>query len=318
MLNSIKYNLKQVVLVGDTIINGINRLDIKQLRILQLLLQERKVSKVANLMGLTQQAISEQLKKLRNTFDDEMFIRTSNGVIPTQFAENMEHKLNKILSDIDSLISPENFDPKSLSGVLQISTSDYALVTVFPILIKIINAEAPNLKIIIRDFESDNLHQLMVTGELDLIITFPEFIPDNYPSMLLFKEHHVCVTGINSTLEDKIYNLSEIAEMPQVIVSPSRANLKGSHDAWFESKGFKRNVIMSIPSFSSAPNIIEASNTIGFLPSRLLPNSKVVPVKISESPPSFDVIASWHPRSQNNPLHKWLLNILKENFCKNS
>ncbi len=296
--------------------SGINRLDIKQLRILQLLLQERNLSKVANLMGLTQQAISEQLKKLRNTFDDEMFIRTSNGVIPTQVAENMEHKLNQILSDIDNLISPENFIPSSLTGVLQISTSDYALVTIFPILIKIINTEAPNLKVVIRDFESDNLHQLMVTGELDLVITFPEFIPDNYPNMLLFEEHHVCVTGVNSKFRGKEYDLKEIADMPQVIVSPSRANLKGSHDAWFERKGFKRNVIMSVPSFSSAPDIIEASNTIGFLPSRLLPHPKVVPVQISENPPSFNVIAAWHPRSQNNPLHKWLLSILNDNFVK--
>ena len=200
--------------------SGINRLDIKQLRILQLLLQERNLSRVANLMGLTQQAISEQLKKLRHTFDDEMFIRTSNGVIPTQIVENMEDKLNQILSDIDNLISPENFDPASLTGVLQICSSDYALVTVF--------------------------------GELDLVITFPKFIPDNYPSMLLFEEHHVCVTGVNSRFKGRKYGLKEISEMPQVIVSPSRANLKGSHDVWFEKKGFKRNVIMSVPSFSSA------------------------------------------------------------------
>ena len=156
----------------------------------------------------------------------------------------------------------------------------------------------------------------MVTGELDLVITFPEFIPDNYPNMLLFEEHHVCVTGVNSKFRGKEYDLKEIADMPQVIVSPSRANLKGSHDAWFERKGFKRNVIMSVPSFSSAPDIIEASNTIGFLPSRLLPHPKVVPVQISENPPSFNVIAAWHPRSQNNPLHKWLLNILNDNFVK--
>ena len=110
--------------------SGINRLDIKQLRVLQLLLQERNLSKVANLMGLTQQAISEQLKKLRNTFDDEMFIRTNSGVIPTQVAEKMAHKVNQILSDIDNLISGEQFNPSILSGVLQISSSDYALITV--------------------------------------------------------------------------------------------------------------------------------------------------------------------------------------------
>jgi len=303
-------------MVTDTNMSGINRLDIKQLRVLQLLLQERNLSKVANIMGLTQQAISEQLKKLRSTFNDEMFIRTNNGVIPTRIAESMEHKVNDIISDINKLIEGESFTPSELAGVLKISTSDYALVTVIPKFLKRINAQAPNLKIIIRDFESDNLHQLMVTGELDLVFTFPEFIPDNYPHMLLFEDYHVCVTGKNSNFKGKKYNLSEIAKMPQVIVSPSRPNLKGSHDSWFEKKGFKRNIIMSVPSFSSAAGILEATNTIGFLPFRLLPDARVVPIEIAENTPKFDVIVGWHQRSNNNPLHNWLLDVLKDIFVQ--
>jgi DNA-binding transcriptional LysR family regulator len=314
MLNSLQYKKKQYKLVGDTNISGINRLDIKQLRILQLLLQERNLSKVANLLGLTQQAISEQLKKLRNTFDDELFIRTSNGVTPTHVAEEMEHKVNNILADIDNLISGDHFTPAELSGVLQISASDYALVTILPMLLKQVNKQAPNLKVIIRDFESDNLHQLMVTGELDLVFTFPEFIPQDYPNMRLFEDHHVCVTGKNSIYRDKKYSLKEIAQLPQIVISPSRPNLKGSHDSWFAKKDLKRNILMSVPSFSSASTIIEATNTIAFLPARLLPDPRLVAIEIEQSPPSFDVIVAWHKRSEKNPLHRWLLNILDDIF----
>mgnify|MGYP002700340982 FL=1 len=294
--------------------SGINRLDIKQLRVLQLLLQERNLSKVANLMGLTQQAISEQLKKLRNTFDDEMFIRTNSGVIPTQVAEKMAHKVNQILSDIDNLISGEQFNPSILSGVLQISSSDYALITVLPMLLKQVNELAPNLKVIIRDFESDNLDKLMVTGELDLVFTFPEFIPEHYPNKRLFEERHICVTGKKSIYRDKKYSLKEVAQLPQIIISPSRPNLKGSHDSWFAKKGLKRNILMSVPSFSAAASIIAATNTIAFLPARLLPESKLVTIEIAESPPKFDVIVAWHPRSTNNPLHQWLLSLLNNIF----
>lgn len=294
--------------------SGINRLDIKQLRILQLLLQERNLSKVANMLGLTQQAISEQLKKLRHTFSDEMFIRTSNGVIPTQVAENMEDKINNILFDIDNLISGEKFNPAELSGTLQISSSDYALITVLPLFLKQVNEQAPNLKVIIRDFESDNLNQLMVTGELDLVFTFPEFIPENYPNKLLFKDHHICVTAKNSIYDDKKYSLKEISQLPQIIISPSRPNLKGSHDAWFAKKGLKRNILMSIPSFSAAPTIIESTNSIAFLPARLLPIPKLIAIELEENPPSFNIIVAWHPRSKNNPLHCWLLTILDEIF----
>ena len=267
-------------------------------------------------MGLTQQAISEQLKKLRYTFDDEMFIRTSNGVIPTQVAEKMEHKVNQILSDIDNLLTGEKFDPAELSSILQISTSDYALMTILPLLLKQVNKQAPNLKIIIRDFESDNLNKLMVTGELDLVFTFPEFIPDNYPNKQLFEENHVCVTGKNSPFAGNTYSLREISQLPQIVISPSRANLKGSHDSWFAQKGLKRNILMSVPSFSSASTIIEATNTIAFLPARLLPDPKLVVIGLEENPPAFDIIIAWHHRSTSNPLHQWLLKLLDEILSK--
>lgn len=318
MLNSIQYKQKQYKIVKDTIISGINRLDIKQLRVLQLLLQERNLSKVANLMGLTQQAISEQLKKLRNSFDDEMFIRTNNGVIPTDAAEKMEHKVNHILADIDNLITGDKFNPAELSGVLQISASDYALVTILPMLLEQVNKQAPNLKVIIRDFESDNLNQLMVTGELDLVFTFPEFIPENYPYMRLFEDHHVCVTGKKSIYRDKKYSLKQIAQLPQIVISPSRPNLKGSHDSWFAKKNLKRNIVMSLPSFSSASTIIEVTNTIAFLPARLLPDARLIAIEMEESPPSFDVIVAWHKRSENNPLQHWLLNILDDIFVRST
>lgn len=65
------------------IMNGINRLDIKQLRVLHALLDLKNLSQVARKMGLTQQAISEQLRKLRDLFDDRLFIRQGNSMVAT-------------------------------------------------------------------------------------------------------------------------------------------------------------------------------------------------------------------------------------------
>ena len=118
------------------------------------------------------------------------------------------------------------------------------------------------------------------------------------------------ISFLGKTFGGKKYQLSEIAAMPQVIVSPSRPNLKGSHDDWFAEKGYQRNIVMSVPSFLSASNIIQSTNTICFLPSRLLPDPKIVPLEISENTHSFDVIVAWHPRSNNNPLHQWILSIV--------
>ena len=294
--------------------NGINRLELKQLRIFKLLLEERNLSRVAQKIGLTQQAISEHLRKLRHTFDDELFVRSSNGVIPTQLAYQLESKVNNIIDDVEGLFTDDKFNPEKLEGIINISSTDYALITVLPKFLSKIRKKAPNLKVIIRDFESADLVRLMSSGEIDLLLTFPEFIPDSLNSQLLFEEHHICVAGANSSYLKKVYSINEVSSLPQIIISPSRPNLKGSHDSWFAERGLKRNIVMSIPSFSAAPQIIKETNSIAFLPSRLLPNSDIAPIQLKEQLPSFKVIAAWHKRLDKCPMHKWVLTLLNESI----
>lgn len=294
--------------------NGIGRLDLKQLRVLEALLQERNLSRVAAKMGLTQQAISEQLRKLRDIFDDRLFVRHSNGMIPTPLAEELGVKVSRILNDVEGLLTPAVFNPATYKGVFRISATDYAIQAILPELLGVVRRSAPDLKVIVRDFESDNLNQLLVSGELDLALTFPSFIPDSLPSALLFEEQHVCVAGSASKLIGKPLSLAEVAALPQLVISPSRANLRGSHDEWFALQGLRRNIVMSVPSFSAAPDLIAATDMIAFYPSRLLPNEKVVPLNLNTKPPKFEVIAAWHSRSNHTPIHMWIVGQLRNLF----
>jgi len=283
----------------------ISKLEIKQLRVLAALLQLHSLTKAAVKLGITQQAVSEQLKKLRDIFQDRLFIRSSHGVVPTP-------KIQQILMAIGELTELAEFDPQRLNGVYKISASDYAMRVILPSLLVQIRQHAPHLKIIIRRFESDNLNQLMATGEIDLALTFPAFIPLTSPSMLLYEEQHVCVAAKAIANEYQGLSLEQIAAAPQLVISPSRASLKGSADEWFAAKGFQRNIIMSLPSFSAAPDCIEAMGVIAFLPSRMLPNDKLVEVALPEALPSFEVIAAWHQRSSQTQVHQWITGLLRQ------
>ncbi|MCL6416932.1 LysR family transcriptional regulator [Aestuariirhabdus sp. Z084] len=294
--------------------NGINRLDIKQLRVLAALLQERNLSRVADNMGLTQQAISEQLRKLREVFEDRLFIRQGNGMVATPKAEQLGGKIHDILQAVESLLEQEQFDPASYQGILNISATDYAIQAVLPPLLKVVRQQAPHLKMVVRDFESENLNAQMAAGEIDLTLTFPPFLPDSLHYITLFEEQHTCVAPRHSELTHRQLTLEEVAALPQLIVSPARDSLRGSHDAWFAKQGLQRNILMSIPSFSAAPKVIAATDTIAFYPERLLPNEHVVPLKLDTLPPSFEVVVAWHPRSSQSPIHRWLIDELKALF----
>lgn len=289
----------------------IRKLEIKHLRVLTALLQQQSLTKAAAQLGITQQAVSEQLRKLRDMFQDRLFIRSSHGVVPTPKAQELEPKIQQILLAVGALSDTDSFTPANLNGVYRICASDYAMRVILPSLLVEVRQHAPNLKIIIRRFESDNVYQLMAVGEIDLALTFPAFIPRSCPSKLLYEERHVCVTARDIAHKFSDLTLAEIAAAPQLVISPSRANLKGSADEWFTAKGFQRNIIMSLPSFSVAPDCIEATGTLAFLPSRMLPHEKLAEVTLPEPLPTFEVIAAWHPRSSQTPTHAWIMEILE-------
>lgn len=288
----------------------LDRLDIKQLRIFQALIREKNASKAASQLGLTQQAVSEQLKKLRDVFDDRLFLRKTSGFIPTHFAEQLSLDIDKLLNDFQALLSPKVFDPKTVSGTYVIAATDYAQQVVLPSVIARLRLESPNLKIIVRDFELDKLHDLMESGKVNLAIAFPDYIPDSYPILTLFEEHHVCVTSPNSSISKLSPSLAEIADYPSIIASPSRPNFKGSIDDWFKSFGLSRNVVVSAPCFSIVPMYLEVTDSIAFLPSRAITELNLIEIELEESPDPFDVIAAWHPRYNEDALQKWVVSNL--------
>ncbi|MBN8241323.1 MULTISPECIES: LysR family transcriptional regulator [Gammaproteobacteria] len=294
--------------------SDISRVDLKQLRVFKILLKERSVTRAASQMGMTQQAVSAQLSKLRDAFQDRLFIRSGQGVIPTPLAEQLEPRVNAVFESIDRLMAPDDFNPTTVEATYVISATDYAVAVVLPRLMMKLRKLAPGLKLIVRDFESDRLYALLASGDVDLALTFPAFVPESCQTQWLFSEHHVCVTRKDSPLLARPLTIGDVAGLPQLIVSPTRANLIGSADEWFASNGYKRNVVMSVPSFSAAPVCVASTDCIAFLPSRILPNPLVKEIELDQSPPCFDVIAAWHSRSSQDPLHSWILTLLQQEF----
>jgi len=294
-----------------------DRLDIKQLRVFQALIREQSASKAANQLGLTQQAVSEQLKKLRDVFEDRLFLRKANGFVPTPFAETLSPQIDELLIGLQSLTTAKTFKPGNAQGTYVIAATDYAQQIVLPNLIAILRTKSPKLKIIVRDFEIDTMHELMESGKVNLAIAFPDYVPTAWPTVKLYEEHHICVAASNSTIHKKAVSLADIAAHPSIVASPSRPNFKGSIDDWFGGFGLKRNVVISAPCFSIVPLYLEKTDSVAFLPSRAVTGTALTPIPLPQQPDPFDVIAAWHPRYNDDALHKWVVAMLKAEYSDN-
>jgi DNA-binding transcriptional LysR family regulator len=265
---------------------------------------------VADQLGVTQQAVSDQLRKLRDTLDDRLFVRTSNGVIPTPFAESLQLKVEHILESIEALLEPETFEPKTVTRTFTLSSTDLEQKVILPQLLRIIRLEAPGVKLSVRKLEIDQISNALLTGEVDLVISNPAFVPSNLPTLNLYPESYTCVASKNNAMVSKNMTISDIAKIPQLVVSPSRGDFVGAANDWFERQGHPRNVVLSVPTFTAAKACIAESDLCGFIPSRLLPDNDLKVIALDRAIPGFDVIAAWHQRSNQDQLHKWIRNKL--------
>lgn len=291
------------------------RVDVKQLRVLEAIVRLKNLSRVAEELGVTQQAVSGQLKRLRSLFDDHLVVRTSNGVVPTPRAEALAPRARGLLAELEALLDDGPFDPAAIRRDLVLSATDYAQRVVLPALVELLRSQAPGVRLIVRDIEVDDLHELMVAGAIDLVLTTPDFLPEHYPSLVLFEEEYCCVGSKQRFPRSRRLTLESLAGRPHLVVSPARANLRGSADAWFRAHGLGRDVRLALPGFAALPDCLEAGDYLAFVPSRLLPHPALQTLRLDAYPPGFSTVLGWHTRSGQDPLLGWIRERLQQRFA---
>ncbi|MGL5390387.1 MAG: LysR family transcriptional regulator, partial [Shewanella sp.] len=148
------------------------KVDVRQMRIFLHLVQEKNVSRVAEMLDISQQAVSGQLKKLREAFPSELFLRQSSGLQPTDYAYEVAGKFEKILADIDEIFVTQPFDPATSRQTFRVIANEYAQLAIIPHVIEQIRGKAPNIKIEVMDFNPELHLSVLANGDADFAIGF--------------------------------------------------------------------------------------------------------------------------------------------------
>jgi DNA-binding transcriptional LysR family regulator len=182
----------------------LSRIDLNLLISLQVLLEEKHVSRAAERLFITQPAMSKTLSRLRQVFDDPLFTRSSHGMQPTPRALELAGDLSAILGDIRRLVSGTGFDPATYSGEIRLALSEYIGAALLPPLVKRLQEEAPRLSISVITRVENQLQQL-AEGNLDFAVHLKQQHYNNEfrvaelgssPPAILVREGHPLARGI--------------------------------------------------------------------------------------------------------------------------
>src|SRR3989344_5808633 len=154
---------------ADGVAMELSDIDLNLLVLFQQLMVERRVSKVADNLGLTQPAVSNALAKLRRIFGDELFLRTSGGMVPTPFAEQLGESVGYALGMIHSGLNQRTqFTPATLKRTITIGMTDIGEIVFLPALLERLGREAPGVTLNTVRNNATHLREDMEAGKVDL------------------------------------------------------------------------------------------------------------------------------------------------------
>lgn len=293
---------------------NIRHVDLNLLVALDVLIEERNVSRAASRLALTQPTVSGMLRRLRVLFGDDLLVRTQRGMLPTARAESLVQPLKRLLADADAIVTPRQFDPSSAERQFTIATTDYMqYVLVIPLIAKL-RELAPHVRIATRALESADLSGRLASGQIDLAITTSTWAPQGLRSRTLYKEQYVCVMGRNNPLATRELSEHDLSQAEHIVFSPREGGFTGDADAAFAREGLARTVRVSLSNFLLAPALVKSTDLVALVPSRLL-QRKDEELIVTQPPirgAAFNVIAVWHPRVQAEPGHRWLRRLLAD------
>ncbi len=292
----------------------VEALDVRLLQTFEALMIESSVTRAAARLGMTQQGLSGHLARLRDLFEDPLFVRAGAGVTPTPRAENLDPLIQGVLEKLRALLVPPIFEPAGLTGVVSLATTDYALVLLMPRLLQRLRVAAPQLRLAVRPLHSASLELEMRSRKIDLAVTVPQFVPGGLHARRLFREHYVGVVRPEHPLATGAIGLERFVAYPHLLVSPDKGDFSGATDAALAKVGRSRTVALVVPSFSVVAAILDTTDLVAVLPSRLLGQTRhklhtfEPPVAVE----GFDLHAYWPERLNHDAMHTWFRTLIFE------
>lgn len=293
-------------------------IDLNRLVLFHQLMIERRVSRVAENLGLTQPAVSNALARLRRLFGDELFLRTPAGMVPTPFAERLAEPIGHALSMIHEGINPQSgFDPATVKRSMTIGMTDIGEIIFLPALVERLARKAPGVRLNTVRNTAVNLRDDMASGKVDLAIGLLPQLKAGFFQRRLFRQRYVCLFRQGHALDRKRLTLASIKAAEHLVIVAAGTG-HGKVDDLMRRAGVDRTIRLTIPHFVSVGHILQRTDLIATVPEKLA-RSLAEPFGLAYRAhpvplPEVSINAFWHAKVHRSPANQWLRNTVFDLF----
>lgn len=291
---------------------NLSRIDLNLLVAFDALLAERSVTKAAARVGLGQSAMSHNLARLRQLFDDELFVRSPEGMRPTPRALALADRVRVTLSDIEALVTrADEFDPANTERTFRIALPDSVEMLIGAKLLAIGCEEAPGIRFRFYSTDERQLLDEIDADNIDLGIGIGTF-PDgqvHHKRRLLVTDTYLCMFNAKKVGLKPPISLEDYVRLPHVLTS-LRKGERGVVDDALEKIALSRKVALTTSRFVAVPFLVAGAPVVTTMHARLARIfARELGLVLSRVPvelPEVTISMLWHASYDGDPGHEWL------------
>lgn len=298
------------------LVRNINDIDLNLLRVFQVIMEEKSLTLAAGRLDLTQPAVSYALGRLRKVFDDVLFVRTPEGMLPTQVAQRLSVHVARALGAVrDALNETEPFDPATSRREFRLSMSDIGEQVFLPPLCQRLQSIAPYVQISSEWVPIGQVEEKTRLGQLDFAIGNLPTLKATTRFLSLFHEQYACMTRRRDGLPQERLSASEFTAMRHVIVHSTDSSHIAIEDT-LKASGLERQVALRVAHFTALPQILQRTELMVTLPrgvAEALNHSRefvIYPLPVEM--PGFESTIHWHRTYDGDEGNQWFRTFLFE------
>lgn len=292
-------------------------LDLNLLRVFDVVMSERNLTRAAKRLAMTQPAVSNALRRLRDSLGDELLIRTAHGVRPTPHADELWPAVRRALCDLEAAMAPPTFDVSTTQATFRMAMADATAALWLPALVRAIERDAPGVNVRMVQLTTRDPRPMLLRGDIDLSIGFfPGVVaqlasePDTpIRHELLYSGQYVCVMRQHHPLARAELSLDTFCAANHLLVSFS-GRAHGLVSEALERLGRERRILLTVNQFFTAGRVVANSDLLMVLPRHLIAatgmSAELIAKDIPFELPPVQVDMLWHQRDARSPAHKWL------------
>jgi len=294
-------------------------LDLNLLRVFDVVMVERNVTRAAVRLSMTQPAVSNALRRLREATGEDLFVPGSSGVTPTAHAESLWPAVRVAMAGLRDVFDPQAFDPRDESRSFTLLMADATAAVLVPPLLEALERDASAVALRVEPLTTRDPRPSLERGGADVALGF---FPDVVRALAaaagrnecqidaLYFCDYVCVMRRDHPLAHaERLSVDDYCGARHVRVSFAGRN-HGFVDEALAALGRSRRVVLTVSHFSTAAQAVQRSDLLTVFPRSYVPVSGVAPDLVMRSLPftlpRIDVGLLWHRRHERDPAHRWL------------